>query len=508
MTTQSPPRTQVPDHDRLPKGGSARAASRVEREDLVTFVNAAFSSTGQREFYGSADGQAISIEFLHEYIRGNYRRLYARSLAVGLNHYNTAKVIVNLLASSREVSGEAWREEGRLCSAALRRLPPPQAYRLFRTLVARRVNNRRTRAIVKQWLSERGDLNFDAVKYRTALRAAVRHCHMKLPAELGRFLFGERQGRKKGWAYEHSLLDAYRRAHYDTRAIYELPYTVAEGFAGTHGIDRVTFLKGIEPRMTKRERLRLQQSTAREGVEVEVDLDALPLTRLCSWVVTRSAEERRTRGPELHAALTRAAQRVVQQQRFSLGSVTAVLDNSYSMSGSSEKRRRPLAVTLAGHYLLRAAAQDYRAEWTHPPPLDPDLPDSSLHVVPQGSTDLASPLIRALRQRPSLLVVLSDGFDNDPPGAAGEVLRVFRQSLDPGGETVVVHANPVFDADDFSPRTLTPRIPTIGVRDAEDLPVMLEFARFAADDGALAGLQDFLHGRVQALVHDASGGRR
>ena len=500
MTTQSPPRTYVPDHARLPAGGSAAAASRVEREDLVTFVNAAFSSTGQREFYGSADGQAISIEFLHEYIRGNYRRLYARSLAVGLNHFNTAKVIVNLLATSGEVSGEQWREEGQLCAAALRRLPPPQAYRMFRNLVARRVNNRRTRAIVKQWLSERSDLAFDAVKYRTALRAAVRHCHLKLPAELGRFLFGEREGRKKGWAYEHPLLDAYRRAHYDTRAIYELPYTVAEGFAGAHGIDRATFLAGIESRMTKRERLRLQQSSAREGVEVGVDLDALPLTRLCSWVVTRSIEERRERAAELHAALTRAAERVVAQQRFSLGSVGVVLDNSYSMSGSSEKRRRPLAVTLAGHYLLRAAARDYHAEWTCPPEPDPAEAEAALFVESLGSTDLASPIIRALRRRPSLLVVLSDGFDNDPPGGAGEVLRVFREALDPSSRTVVVHANPVFDADDFSPRALTPRIPTIGVRDAGDLPVMLEFARFAADDGALEGLEGFLENRVRALV--------
>ncbi len=500
MTSSSPPRSYAPAHSRLPRGGSSAAASRVEREDLVTFVNAAFSSTGQREFYGDAAGQAISIEFLHEYIRGNYRRLYARSLAVGLNYFNTAKIIVGLLSTSKEVSGETWREEGRLCAAAMRRLPPPQAYRLLRTLVARRVNNRRTRALVRQWLRARPDLAFDAVKYRTALRAAVRHCHLALPEELGRFLFGARGGRKGGRAYEHPLLDAYRRAHYDTRAIYELPYTVAEGFASTHGIDRATFLAGIEPRMTKRERLRLQQTSAREGVEVAVDLDALPLTRLCSYVVTRPPEERRSRGKEFHDALTRAAERVATQQRFSLGSVTAVLDSSYSMSGSTAKRRRPLAVTLAGHYLLRAASEEYRAEWTTDPEVDPALPDSALLVESRGSTDLASPILRALRGRPSLVVVLSDGYDNDPPGGAGEVLRVFRESLDPRGHTVIVHANPVFDADDFSPRALTPRVPTIGVRNAEDLPAMLSFARFAADDGALDGLEGFLDERVRAFV--------
>lgn len=505
MTSSTPPRTYVPDHARLPAAGTAAAARRVEREDLVTFINAAFSCTGQREFYGDAAGQTISIDFLHEYIQGNYRRLYARCLAVGINYFNTAKVVVNLLATAGELSPETRRHEGQLCAAALRRLPAPQAYRLLRALAARRVNNRRTRALVRQWLLGRPDLALDAVKYRSGLRAAVRHCHLRLPQELGRFLFGRPAQRK---AFEHPLLDAFIRAHHDQRAIYELPYTVAEGFAAKHGIDRATFLAGIEPRMTKRERLRLQQAGARDGVAIEVELDALPLTRLCSWVVTRPLPERQARAAELHEALERAAERIVNHQRWRLGSVTAVLDNSWSSSGSEHKRRRPLAVALAGHYLLRAAAERYEVQWTAPPPEDPAVPDPALLVEPRGATDLASPLLRALRGRPQLLVVISDGYDNDPPGAAGEVLRVFRERLDPGARTVMVHANPVFDADDFAPRALTPRVPTIGIRDAGDLPTMLSFARFATDDAALRGLEAFLDERVRSFVAGTEEARR
>lgn len=519
MTSSStPPRTYVPELARLPVAGSHAAAQRVEREDLVTFINAAFSSTGQREFYGSATGQAISIDFLHEYIHGNYRRLYARSLAVGLNHFNTAKIIANLMASCRdtltdpEPAGrgrgaitEAWREEGRLVTASLRRLPAPQAFRLLRTLAERRVNNRRARAIARQWLEQRRDPDFDAVKYRGALQAIVRHFHLRLPGERARFLFEGTSGRP----YAHPLFEAYRRARYDARAIYELPYTVAEGFAARHGIERGAFLERIEPRLTGRERLRLQASGAREEVAVRADLDALSLTRLCSFVVTRPLEERRARAGELHAALVRAARRIVARQRWRLGSVAAVLDRSYSSSGSEEKRRRPLALALAGHYLLREAAERYRAWWTPPAATDGAAagddaggPDPALLLEPHGSTDLATPILAALREQPSLVVVLSDGYDNDPPGGAGEVLRVFRQRLDPTARTVVVHANPVFDANDFSPRALTPSVPTIGVRDASDLPTMLAFARFAAADGALEGLHAFLGARVAALVED------
>ena len=71
-----------------------------------------------------------------------------------------------------------------------------------------------------------------------------------------------------------------------------------------------------------------------------------------------------------------------------LGRVAAVLDGSYSSSGSSEKRSRPLAVALAAHYLLRSAATEYRAFWTCPTS-DP------LMARAHGQTDLATPLLDA-----------------------------------------------------------------------------------------------------------------
>ena len=105
------------------------AAERVTCEDLVLFLNACFCCTGQREFYSDGHAQTVSIEFLHDYIRGNYRRLYARTLAAGVNHFNRAKIAVELLASSRELTPDERREEGRLIAATLRSLPAPRAYR-------------------------------------------------------------------------------------------------------------------------------------------------------------------------------------------------------------------------------------------------------------------------------------------------------------------------------------------------------------------------------------------
>src|SRR5690349_16667910 len=121
------------------------ASARVTREDLVTFINACFACTGQREFYADARGQAVSIDFLHAYILGNYRRLYARALAAGINHYNQAEIIARLLASGKDAPAAHRAEEGALIAAALRALPTHRAYHVLESLRARRVNNRRAR---------------------------------------------------------------------------------------------------------------------------------------------------------------------------------------------------------------------------------------------------------------------------------------------------------------------------------------------------------------------------
>ena len=83
---------------------------------------------------------------------------------------------------------------------------------------------------------------------------------------------------------------------------------------------------------------------------------------------------------------------------------------------------------------------------------------------------------------------------------AGEVCRVFRQRLDPERRTTIVHVNPVFDAPHLGPRPLDPSVPTIGLRDAEDLPTVLAFARFADGGLSITDLEDYLQARALAFV--------
>ncbi|MEU9864524.1 hypothetical protein AB0D99_26980 [Streptomyces sp. NPDC047971] len=312
----------------------------IAAEDVLLFVNAAVTATGQREFRSSAGEQRLSLAFLHEYVRVNYRPVYAAALALDINDHNAATIVEQLLRTADEAGGpEEKRAEGRLIAARLGRMPPQRVYRLFHALRAAKVNNRRTRAIVRG------------------------------------------------------------------------PY------GGT-------------------------------------------------W-----------------------------------GRVAAVLDDSYSASGSAVKRRRPLAVALGCHFLLDALAAPgaYSAYWTSGA-TDPLL------VRPWGPTPLGARILDAL-EGPAVvdrLVIVSDGWDNAPPGLAGEVLRVWRTRLDPERRTSAVHVNPVYDAAGFDVRRLAPSVPTAGIRDAEDLAALVEIAGFAEGRTGLADLLAFLDRRVELFLKEAS----
>ncbi|MBK5992006.1 hypothetical protein JHN53_10155 [Streptomyces sp. MBT58] len=477
---------------------SETLADRVAAEDVLLFVNAAITATGQREFRSDAVGQQLSLDFLHAYVRVNYRRVYASSLALDINDHNAARIVLGLLETAGEASAEERRTEGRLIAARLALLPPQRVYRLFGEVRRAGINNRRTRAIMRDWLAARPDLGHDAVKYRGRVKTAARHIHLRCPegagplAEVGAFLF--RPGRLP--RYEHRLLDAWRRAHYEQGAVAELPFTVAEGFAARHGMKREVFLKRAAPRMTRLERLRTHSVTQRP----EIDLTAMPLTRLALYVLSLPFEQRAARRAELTGALRTAARRAAGGHAGSWGRVHAVLDDSFSSSGSGQKRRRPLAVALAGHHLLEALAAPgaYRGLWT-------SGRGDALLVRPWGPTPLGMRVLDALEPgpggaAPDRLVIVSDGWDNAPAGLAGEVLRVWRKRLDPGRRTAVVHVNPVYDADGFDVRRLTAGVPTAGIRDAEDMPALVEIARFAEGRTGAAELHAYLDRRVALFL--------
>ncbi|GGJ24696.1 hypothetical protein [Deinococcus roseus] len=462
----------------------------ITREDLSLFLNACAAATSQQEFYSSEQEQRVSLRFLHQYICGNYRTLYARTLAAGLNHHNQQEVIYQLLSSGKDCPAEFRLLENRLITAALKQLPPQRAWKLLQRLQGGKVNNRRTRKVIATFIAGRKDLPFDALKYRRKVKAAMQHAHVKPSGEVSAFLF---EGIKK--PFVTPLLEQFRRAHYSKEALYDLPYSIAEGLAAKHQIPRAEFLKRIEGKMTDRERLRLQSSSAGK---IQLNPEKLSLTELCVYVLGLTLDDRRNREEELTGFLQRSAHAILRQNgKLPLPDhkMAAILDNSYSSSGSRVKKNRPLAVALSVDVLLQNACKDYRAFWTRPV-------KKQLLNHAKGQTFLAERLLDALEWGAQTVLIVSDACENDVPGAFEQIYQGYRQM---GGKAQIFHLSPVFDAENYQVKPLVKDLPALGLRAGEDLGTTLAFARFSTGKSTLLELETYLQGRVDALLSAAGG---
>lgn len=463
---------------------------RIEREDLVLFMNACFACTSQNEFYSSSSQQSLSVEFLHLYMLYNYRRVYSRFLATTINDFNKTKIVENLLTEGSLVEAEARDEENSLIGAAVDALPPQRVYRLFGALADRRVNNRRTRAVMKRFVAGRNH-QFDAVKYRRKLRAVSRHAHLNFPDETHRFLFPKLSDNEP---YEAEIFETFRQAQYSNEALYQLPFTVAQGLAERKGIDQALLLKKSQ-NMTSTERLKYQNVASKNEVELAVDLNRVGLTRLAIYICSLSLSERKDRYQELHAAMKSAAKRTYSSSPYRMGSVVAVLDRSFSTISSYQKRNRPLGLALAISYLLAEVAEELHCIWT------PAWVNASLDIRSFGQTNLARPVLAALKRKPDSVIIVSDGFENAPAGLVGQVVDTFIDSCEGGAATSFVHLNPVFDSEDFEPKGLGSAVPTVGIRNAEDLATSLSFVRFAGGHAPLNELEEYLQQQVRDFLN-------
>lgn len=467
---------------------------RIRHEDLALFLRSAAAATGQSTWAGAEEQHRAGVEFLHAYARGAWPTDYLRALGAGINDHHRQRIVIELLAHPTRHPDES--------SAILRTLatlPTNRAWAALHRVAERGVTNRRARAIVRDFVAARHDLAFEVVKYRRHVRAVLRHFHLHPPGELGDFLFSPINPKVR---FTTPILETFRAARYSDAAVFDLPWTVAEGLAARRGLARERLL-AKHTRMTRGERARLQDTAAAVDVDLGVQLRDMPLTRLCLYLLSWPSGPERER-PEVGEALRAAARRVLVRRPLSLGRVGLVLDRSVSTSGARATRRRPLAVALGIEALLREASTELTVAWT--PGSAPAVSLASLQPV--GATDLVTPLLEVLEAAPDLVVIVSDGAENTPPGGAEGVARLYRAHL---RSIPFVHVNPVFDGELLQPRPLAPAtpegsvdLPTLGLRDAEDLPGALTILRASPPWGSPAQLDALLADGFDRLLGRAS----
>lgn len=452
----------------------ATYTAQVERDDLRLFFNACLSATAQAERDATWYEQRLALDFLHEYMRVNYRALYAKMLALPINDFNRQQILYGLLRHPVPQT----HPENPLIFQALLRLPVHRVYKVFARLAEDRVNNRRTRQIIRAYVAHRNNLHFDLIKYRRLLRQILRHVHYPLSAEAYTFLFHKAWRQK---VYTEPLFETFRQAHFSEKAIYQLPYTIAEGLAQRKGIPRERFLKHIRAQLSTQEAWRLQNTL---GQSEALHAERMGLMDIVLYGLAQDEAGQQRAEEHLQRYFDQAKPPALARCLLPGQQVIAVLDNSFSASGSRERKHRPLATALALHLYLnhwsRLLGFDYQAFWTHPPA--GDFENHPFRLTATGPTGLASPFIEALQREPRGIIVVSDGVENHPAGGVAWVLRQVKPS------PWLVHLNPVWNPMDYQPRTLSPAMVTLGVRDVEALPLLLHLAPFFQGQMPLAEL--------------------
>lgn len=445
------------------KGGQATidrsVATDPETKRVMDFISTALTGTGQTEFYNTKLEQREGLLKTHKPIFEKYRKFYALMLLSNINDISKQLIIYNLLNNSRLITSDIKDWENKIIIHSLNRMKISRAYKALVILADNKVNNSRTRSLVRKWLGSRENYKFEVLKYKKKIKKIIIHNHLHEEGDIWDFIF-----EKKREGYEDELFNNYFKARTDIDAVYKLPHSVAEGFAATHKVDRKEFLQKIKGKMTDNEKLRMQSATKRVGVKIKANWEKWELDKAIKYLYSLE------RMPaKVEEKLIKLAKNEARDIPFKYGKVVVIIDNSGSGYGSSEKKYHPIAISLAIYYIIREISDEVELVYTNPE-------HRGDKVIPQvgGGTDLATPLVNALKKKPDAVFMLTDGYENKPAGMVGQVVIAY-QKLEKDNDAMIVQLTPVFAAESEGVRELSPLVPSMGLRSGRQLSSGLLF---------------------------------
>lgn len=460
----------------------------------MKFLETAVSGTGRATAYNSRQAQETALKALHDEMFSVDRGLYALLTAMGGTMDISRQIAAHKLLDSPAVSRDANAslllpdEENLLLAGLVSNLPDSRQVKLYTKMKG--TNNARTRGLILRTLLGQKPERIEhwAVKYRMKLREALRHA-------LGSKYFGgvKKLIRTKGWnlsAYEKKDLRFIRRqilrfapqgsTQEDLESILQsvgyilgvdLPYTLTglkavrevkagKIEAGKHlppevleglrsrfcpGVERSKTVELSKDNASEKQKAQMVRSARKVGVQMDFNPNTLDAVELYVYAFEMGLT------PEIEQALNEKAEKSAAMMPSRFRKIAIVVDDSSSHKGSREQKLRPLAITLATRDMLLAASEV--AEVFTVSGQDP----TKRIPFAKGDTNLATPLVQALKTDPDVVFVLSDGYENIEAGLFQATLAKARQI---GIDTPVFQINPVMAAEAAGVRTLAPGLTT------------------------------------------------
>lgn len=422
---------------------------------LLEYLSFACTGTGQATYYNTKQEQEAALSQLHNTALAENRKIYALSALLPVNDRSKQLVLLNLLISGRQRQDPEL--EWQLIQAVTQALPFNRILNLFLEMQQLGVNNARTRRLGK-WLWNRYGDAYRVIKYRSKFRSLLRHCHIRegnnpVKAELHRWVFGKLAIAEE--VQHNPLLAARLAAVHDYEALFALPFDIARDIAvcqHQRKADEFTQEFAQRGKLSRKEQLRAQAIAG-----VEVDYSNFTLLALLRHLYQHPTEWEGI-APVLEAKAAQLAANINLPPKVAL-----VVDNSQSAIGAKERLYYPLAVIEAiARLCLAVKNTDIRAFYVGEP-----LNGSWLKAT--GGTELRKPLAQALATRPDLVLILSDGYENTSGGSVAQILntKAVRES-----GIAIVHLNPVAAAETGGVRRLAQSVPTFGLSQPEQFPLV------------------------------------
>ena len=243
--------------------------------------------------------------------------------------------------------------------------------------------------------------------------------------------------------------------------MFRLPLTIAIGFNNKfHHVDQKSFLEKIKSRMTTQEKLLLQEKAKKEEVEIKIDFSKYDLRKLLLYL--RVAEKK---PEEIEFIIRKAIRKITKNISFRFNKIRVVLDNSASSYGSEERKYHPIATAQAISMVLNELSEDFKEYRTY---------ESNDLLAPcVGASNLAIPLIKALKDKPEAVFILSDGYENQPAGACEQVIKIFKEKFDKEDKIKIYHFGTTFAAETEKVRSLGESIQSVGIQNIEEIGIAL-----------------------------------
>ena len=441
----------------------------IDGKLVEKFLNCAMSSTIQEEFYTSKDEQTKKTLKIHKEMFDDSREFYSVSLLLNINDIHKMIVIKTLMEN--DIDNDKKDQENNIVLDSLKKMPTNRAFKALYVLALNKVNNARVRWLIRQFIRERENLVFEAVKYKKFLKAIARHAHVDFEKiaknkDVERFIYDKEPDKIK-----EKLFKDYLKAKTDKASVFKLPYSVAEGFKNLHKIDDAEFMEKIKGKMSQAEKRRSQGRAEKSDVKIEFNLSRETPVNIQKYLRSDAGTKDKNKGlKEFEKSCKKEAEKLFEYFKFD--NVKIIVDNSESMSGSKEKKDHPIAVAEAVAGVLKYLSDDTEIVGT------PN--DHNFLTKPMGRTCIGEALLKALKdldlEKDNIVLIISDGYENSPDGATHMVTYAFKKKLDKKEKTIIIHLNPVFAPEAEDIKKLSDLIDTYGVRDQKQLFLILMLA--------------------------------